>query len=190
MKDRPKETLIKAQDDDFASFENIYKETSGFVYNVAFRIVNNKQDAEEVAQDVFLNIYHNLKSFRFQSSFKTWVYRITVNCAINHLKKMAREKNRIKEYGNNLIQAGEISQGPEIEKVNEGQEKIINSLLGLLDADQRACIVLRNIEGLSYREISDTLKININTVRTRLRRAREKLLNFGKGVIKDEVWKN
>jgi RNA polymerase sigma-70 factor (ECF subfamily) len=187
MQDIPKETLIKAQEDNLGSFENIYKETSGFVYNVAFRIVNNKQDAEEVAQDVFINIYNNLKNFRFQSSFKTWVYRITVNCAINHVKKMAREKNRIREYGNNLIQAGKISQGPEIEKLNEGQEAIISSLLGMLDANQRTCIVLRNIEGLSYREISDTLKININTVRTRLKRAREKLLNFGKKAIKNEL---
>ena len=187
MQDIAKETLIKAQEHDLGSFENIYKETSGFIYNVAFRIVNNKQDAEEVVQDVFLNIYHNLKNFRFQSSFRTWVYRITVNCAINHVKKMAREKNRIKEYGTNLVQTGEISQSPETEKSNDGQEEMISSLLGILDADQRACIVLRNIEGLSYREISETLKININTVRTRLKRAREKLLNFGKGVIKDEM---
>jgi RNA polymerase sigma-70 factor (ECF subfamily) len=187
MQDIPKETLIEAQEGDLESFENIYKETSGFVYNVASRIVNNKQDAEEVVQDVFLNIYHNLNNFRFQSSFKTWVYRITVNCAINHVRKMAREKNRIKEYGNNLIQAGKTSQGPEVEKINEGQEEIISSLLRILDVNQRACIVLRNIEGLSYQEISDTLKININTVRTRLKRAREKLLNFGKEVIKNEL---
>ena len=184
MQNIPKETLIKAQEGDLESFGNIYKETSGFVYNVAFRIVNNKQDAEEVVQDVFLNIYRNLKNFHFQSSFKTWAYRIAVNCAINHVNKMTREKNRIKEYDNNLIHTGEISQAPEMKKSKEGREEIISSLLGLLDVDQRACIVLRNIEGLSYREISDTLKININTVRTRLKRAREKLLNFGKGGIK------
>ena len=189
MQDIPHETLIKAQEGNLESFENIYKETSGFVYNVAFRIVNNKQDVEEVVQDVFLNIHHNLKNFRFQSSFKTWVYRITVNCAINHVKKMIREKNRIKEYNNNLIKTGEISQVPEIEKINDGQEKIINSLLGSLDVNQRACIVLRNIEGLSYQEISNTLKININTVRTRLKRARERLLHLGKEV-KDELQEN
>lgn len=187
MQDISKETLIKAQEDDLESFENIYKATSGFVYNVAFRIMNNKQDTEEVVQDVFLSIYHNLKDFRFQSSFKTWAYRITVNCALNHVNKMAREKNRIREYGNNLSHAGKIFQGPEVEKVNVGQEEIISSLLGILDISQRACIVLRNIEGLSYQEISDTLKININTVRTRLKRAREKLLNTRKEVIRNEL---
>ena len=100
---------------------------------------------------------------------------------------MAREKNRIKEYGNNLMQTGETSQAPEAEKMNDGQEEMISSLLGALDANQRICIVLRNIEGLSYREISATLKININTVRTRLKRAREKLLNLGKERIKNEL---
>jgi len=180
MQDIPKEILIKAQEGDFESFENIYKETSGFVYNVAFRIVNNKQDAEEAAQDVFLSIHHNLKNFRFQSSFKTWVYRITVNCAINHLKKMIGERNRIKEYGNNLIKTDEVSPEPEIEKLNTGQEEIISSFLGILDVNQRACLVLRSIEGLSYQEISEVLKIKINTVRTRLKRAREKMLRFGK----------
>jgi RNA polymerase sigma-70 factor, ECF subfamily len=187
MQDILKETLIKAQEGDFESFENIYKETSGFVYNVALRIVNNKQDAEEVVQDVFLNIYHNLRGFRFQSSFRTWAYRIAVNCAINHVKKMGREKNRVKEYGNNLMQVGQTSQEPEIDKLNDGQERIISSLLGVLDVNQRACIVLRNIEGLSYQEISSTLKININTVRSRLKRAREKLLSFGKEGIKNEL---
>ena len=187
MRQIAQEILIKAQEGDLESFENIYKETAGFVYNVAFRIVNNKQDTEEVVQDVFLNIYHNLKSFRFQSSFKTWAYRITVNCAINHSKKMARERNRVKEYGNNLIQTGEISESPEIDKINDGRDKIISSLLGVLNADQRACIVLRNIEGLSYQEISNTLKININTVRTRLKRARETLLNLGKEGLRDEL---
>jgi RNA polymerase sigma-70 factor (ECF subfamily) len=149
--------------------------------------VNNKQDAEEVTQDVFLNIYNNLNNFRFQSSLKTWVYRITVNCAINHGKKMARERNRIKEYGNDLIRTGEVFQKPDIEKSNGGQGEVINSLLGVLDANQKACIVLRNIEGLSYRQISDTLKININTVRTRLKRARERLLELGKEVIKNDL---
>ena len=187
MQDIPKETLIKAQGDDLESFESIYKETSGFIYTVAFRIVNNRQDAEEVVQDVFLSMYHNLKRFRFQFSFKTWMYRITVNCAINHVNRMTREKNRIKEYENNLIHAEVTSQAPERESPHEGRGKLINSLLETLDVNQRACIVLRNIEGLSYREISDALHININTVRTRLKRAREKLLNSGRGVIKNEL---
>ncbi len=187
MQNITRETLIKAQKRDLRAFEDIYKESSGFVYNVALRILNNRQDSEEVVQEVFLSIYHNLKNFRFHSSFKTWVYRITVNCAINHINKMTKEKNKLKEYSNSLIQTTDKFQAPQIEKIDTAQEEMINSLLGALDPDQRTCIVLRSFEGLSYKEISDTLKININTVRTRLKRAREKLLNLRKEVAGNEL---
>jgi RNA polymerase sigma-70 factor (ECF subfamily) len=77
----------------------------------------------------------------------------------------------------------------EIEKHmnQEDREEIVNSFLKVLTPDQRACIVLRNIEGLSYQEIAETLKININTVRSRLKRAREQLLAVRKKVVNDEL---
>ena len=104
----------------------IYKDISGFVYNVAFRITGNKQDAEEVTQEVFLIIYHKLKNFRFQSSLKTWAYRITVNCAINHSKKMFRETDRIKEYGETLSRLGEDINNPAREiTVTTGKNSLI-----------------------------------------------------------------
>jgi RNA polymerase sigma-70 factor, ECF subfamily len=175
-----KEILIKAQNGDIESFETVYKDNAGFVYNVARRMLNNNQDAEEVTQEVFLSVYHSLKSFAFNSSFRTWVYRITVNCSLNYIKKMNREKNRMKEYGENLMHEGNTFSPPEVEKSMVDKVSIVSSLLGVLDPQQRACIVLRNIEGLSYRQISEALKVNINTVRSRLKRAREKLLNLNK----------
>ena len=75
-------TIIKASEGSMEDFERIYKEYSGFVYNVAFRVVNNMDEAQEVTQEVFLIVYRKLKSFQFKSSFKTWIYRITVNLAI------------------------------------------------------------------------------------------------------------
>ena len=185
MHDIPREVLVKASEGDLQSFEHIYKDTAGFVYNVALRIVGNGQDAEEVAQEVFLNIYHNLASFRFQSSFKTWVYRITVNCAINQSKSISRERARRREYGDNLNRLGKTFDEAVIESDTEAQARIVTHLLEVLSQDQRACVVLRTIEGLSYQEIADILKVNINTVRTRLKRAREKMINVGKGVIEN-----
>jgi RNA polymerase sigma-70 factor, ECF subfamily len=173
-----REILVKAQSGDIESFETVYKDNSGFVYNVARRMLNNNHDAEEVTQEVFLSVYHNLKSFAFNSSFRTWVYRITVNCSLNYIKKMNREKNRMKEYGESLMREGNTFSQPEVENSMADKESFISSLLGALEPEQRACIVLRNIEGLSYRQISETLKVNINTVRSRLKRAREKLLEF------------
>jgi len=176
MQDIAKEIVIKAQAGDTGSFRSIYEETAGFVYNVALRIVKRSQDAEEVAQEVFLNIYRSLKSFHFKSSFKTWVYRIAVNCALNHLKKMNREENRLGEFNEELNYSADFSQHKDALSEKEEQEVRVNSLLNVLNPDQRACVVLRNLEGLSYQEIADTLQISINTVRSRLKRAREKIL--------------
>ena len=92
MEEIAKDILIRASQGDTQAFEDVYKASSGFVYNVALRIVNNREDALEVAQDVFMIIYHKLKTFRFESSFKTWAYRITANSAINFAKKSSRAK--------------------------------------------------------------------------------------------------
>ena len=184
MQDISKEVLEKAAGGDLKSFEIIYRAAASFVYNVAYRIVYNKQDAEELTQEVFMNVYRNLKSFRFQSSFKTWVYRIAANCAINYSKKISRERDRKKEYYENLNPWQIFTES----KIGtESQKEAVGLLLKTLNSDQRMCVVLRNIEGLSYREISDTLKISINTVRSRLKRAREKLLAMKREVIKNEL---
>ena len=175
MKELSKEILVRAAGGDVSSFESIYKTYSGFVYNVAIRMTSNQHNAEEIAQEVFLTIYRKLKSFSFESSFKTWVYRITVNGAINYLKKISAERHKINQSKNELKQRVGSNQ---VEKMmnQEYREKIISSMLASLNTDQRICIILRNLKGLSYEEIAKTLKVNINTVRSRLKRARETLL--------------
>src|SRR5689334_18703031 len=92
MEDIARDILIKASQGDMQAFEEVYKTTQGFVYNVALRVVSNREDALEVSQEVFMTIYNKLKGFRFESSFKTWVYRITANTAINFAKKHSRTK--------------------------------------------------------------------------------------------------
>ncbi|MDD5669615.1 MAG: RNA polymerase sigma factor [Candidatus Omnitrophica bacterium] len=186
MQDIAHDILIQASKGDVDSFELIYKAAAGFVYNVAFRVIGNRQDAEEITQEVFLVIYHKLKYFRFQASFKTWIYRITMNRAINRYKKNLRERGGMVEYDETVCP---VIVPHEIEnKINQEQcEDTVISLLKSLNPDQKACIVLRNIEGLSYQEIAEALKININTVRSRLKRARESLIALGKEVVKNEL---
>ena len=174
MQDVPKDILIQAAEGNIDAFEDVYRAACGFVYNVALRVTNNKNDAEEVVQDVFLKIYKNLENFEFKSSFKTWVYRIAVNTAINASKKSNKQMLGRTEYDDGLKQ-NLFTESTKAESGDLNRQEIIDSLLTLLNPDQRACIVLRNIQGLSYQEIADTLNININTVRTRLRRARETL---------------
>ena len=184
MQEISNEILAKAAGGDITSFEAIYKAASGFVYNVARRIVYNTPDAEEVTQEVFLKIHKNLRNFRLESSLKTWIYRITVNCAINHSKRSTRQRKKEEAYYGEL-NPWQSAEDPAL--AGQGYKEMIEMLLKILNPDQRICVVLRSIEGLSYKEIAEVLKIGINTVRTRLKRARGKLLTMRKEVIKNEV---
>lgn len=181
MQEITQEILTKAAAGDLKAFETIYRETSSFVYNVAFRVINNKEDTEEVVQEVFLTVHHKLKEFRFESSFKTWIYRVTVNHAINMAKKMSKIRDKAMVY-DEQIHPVPVAAEIENKMEREHSEGIVGELLNAINPDQRACVVLRNIEGLSYEEIAKTLKININTVRSRLKRAREKMLSLKKQV--------
>lgn len=180
------QTLRAAAQGDMGAFEQVYRAYAPFVYNVALRMVEAREDAEEITQEVFLIVHRKLASFMFRSSLKTWVYRITANCAINFLNKRNREgKGRVDlDEALAFTPAADNTRG-RMEK--EDREYRVRMLLELLNPDERACVVLRNIEGLSYAEVARSLDLNINTVRTRLKRAREKMLKTGKEVIADEL---
>lgn len=181
MQEISAEIITRAAQGDKISFEEIYKVTSAFVYNVALRVVNNRDDAEEVAQEVFMTVYRKLKEFRFEASFRTWIYRITVNHAINFARKNSKMRKRTVEYEEGLLK-GSVNNDIEADLEREERRKKLQRLLSAINLDQRAVVTLRDIQGLSYHEIGQVLKININTVRSRLRRAREKMLALTKGV--------
>lgn len=175
MRDISDKDISEAAQGDRAAFERIYRAASGFVYNVAFRVIQHREEAEEVTQEVFVTLYRKLPAFRKESSLKTWVYRITVNTAINRVRQLARERSRRGDSFDEEALAQDSGSAPEAADQ-------VQALLQRLNPDQRACLVLRGIEGWSYQQIAETLKINMNTVRSRIKRARENLLALRKEV--------
>ena len=186
MNDIPLDILERASCGDLVAFEELYKLTSGFVYNVALRVIRNSSDAEEVTQDVFMKLYNKLKDFGFRSAFKTWVYRITVNTALNHSRKFAKEVNNRVDFDSRIELLPADSSSAE-DAIRQDNEDRLDKLLGALSQEHRVCLVLREIEGLSYAEIAETLNIPVNTVRSRLKRAREALLESRKGLVKNAL---
>ncbi len=167
------EQLIEqARQGDMAAFRRIYDATSGFVFNVARRITGHDEDAEEVTQDVFIAAHRALGGFRGQSALKTWLYRITVNRALNKVRSRRGRQQEVpyEEYM-------DVPQGAATDQaLMDGDIKDkVRSMLDMLAPEFRACLVLREIEGLSYEEIAAALAVNINTVRTRILRARRQL---------------
>lgn len=169
--------VIKASKGNSEAFECIYRAYSGFVYNSALRIVSNTESAREITQEVFIAVYKKLKHFEFRASFKTWLYRIAINTTLNYCGRLSKEQKNAFDY-NDAIKINDVYESPEETVEKQRNKDILKSLFEVLSPDQRACIMLRNLDGLSYKEIADTLDVNINTVRTRLKRAREALINL------------
>ena len=180
LSDIPKDLLLRASAGDMPAFAEIYKISAGFVYSVTLRILGNREEAQEVTQEVFVKLQRSLKDFKFRAAFKTWLYRVAVNAALNNRKKMQADRARQMKYNENML-AGESNAVEVLDnKLDQSrQTEKVSGLLAMLNAEQRVCLVLREMQGLSYREIADTLGVNINTVRTRLKRARESLLKKG-----------
>lgn len=178
MIDISKDIIKKAATGDIGAFEEIYRAFSSAVYTIALNITQNREDAEEAAQDAFVKVFKQLKSFKFESSFGTWVYRVAVNSAINIYNARARHRKR----SAGLDEAADVADpasGLARERLDkEGLGLKAAGMLAHLSPEQRSCIVLRELEGLDYKEIAAALAIPLNTVRTRLKRARESLVKY------------
>lgn len=187
MRDISKDILVLASRGDIKAFEEVYKITSGFVYSVAFGITNDIGSAQDVTQEVFVKIHRNLKKFQFRSSFSTWVYRVTVNTAINIYRKTSKQLHLKNKYDKALKHELIFDKKDEVLDREDSKQFLI-SLLEILNPEQKACVILREVEGLSYKEISKALKIKVNTVRSRLKRARQALMaNKIKEAVKYEL---
>lgn len=186
MEELRSEIIKQAAQQDQQAFALIYETYNSLVYNVSLKIVNNSADADEVTQDVFIKVFKALPNFRFQCSFKTWIYRITVNTAINIYNKKIKEYKRQVDF--DIVSTTiEASNDQNSNLYQNDNQQLVKNMLNILTAEQRVCITLRELQGLSYQEISQTLKININTVRTRIKRAREALIASYKQEVKIEL---
>ncbi|MFA5259994.1 MAG: sigma-70 family RNA polymerase sigma factor [Candidatus Omnitrophota bacterium] len=186
MQDISPDVIRKASAGDIDAFEAVFRTYADYVFNIALRTTRNHEDAQEITQDVFVTLHRKLSSFKFQSGLKTWIYRITVNMTINYLKRESKYRGNVVEYNDALG-------GPCVRPEADGQadreqrEYFMNKLLDALTPEQRACVKLRNIEGFTYEEIAQELNIDINAVRSRLKRAREKMISLRKEVAVHEL---
>lgn len=162
---------------DNGSFEILVKKHQNKIINLAYKILQNYEDACDIAQEVFLCAYKKIKSFKEKAKFCTWLYRITINLTRNYLKKIKREK----KFKNNLME-GKALFDPLLDNDNDMErenikEKIFD-VLNSLNYKYKEIIILRDMEELSYEEISYLLKINIGTVKSRLARARANFIEI------------
>ena len=169
-----------AKEGDEQAFEALVTAYERKVYNYALRSTGNEQDAMDITQEVFLRVFRSLSGFKEESSFSTWLYRITFNICIDFSRKNAKRNE------NSLSLDGEAADGKELELPDERhapetvyvrkelREEIAGAILRLSE-QHREVLVMREISGLSYAEIAEVLELEEGTVKSRIARARENL---------------
>ena len=182
MKDSEDQILVsRCLNGEINAFKEILSRYQKIIFNMIFRMVQNFDDAHEVTQAVFVKVYENLKKYNTKYKFYSWIYRIAVNESINFIKR----NKKIQEFPEDY-ESSEKNPDAQVQEIE--LQKTISLSLAELNPDFRIIIVLRHFLDYSYREISDTLGIPENTVKSRLYSARQILAESltKKGIYSNE----
>jgi len=169
---------------DRSAFQELVEKYQRRAYGIAFGMLRNRDDALDAAQEAFVKVFRNMKTFKGDSSFYTWFYRIVVNVCIDHCRKRAKMKpveydetfRRRDERQDVVPLSGNTrSMHPEVRFEQAELSKVINAALETLSENHRTIILLREVEGMSYEEIAEAVGVHIGTVMSRLHHARKNL---------------
>jgi len=178
------ELVARAKGGDLAAYDELVKRYQERIYATVYHMTANHEDANDLAQETFIKAYKALKSFKGDSSFYTWIYRIAVNKTINFLKQR-RNRNHMSlndmdfnvEHDPDLVALVSNDTPRRDARISELQEKLNEALLKLSEV-HRMVVVLHDVQGLPHEEISRIMDCNVGTVRSRLFYARQQLQAF------------
>lgn len=185
MTDR--ELAERAKKGDQSAFEQLVRDNQNKVYSLALRFTGDREEAADLAQEALVKAWQGLRGFQGESSFSTWVYRLTANVCIDHLRKKTRREAvepavSLDDDRGAWAEPAGWEQDPQrlLERSERGQA--LARGLARLPGWQRQVLVLRELSGLSYREIGEKLGLDLGTVKSRIARAR---LNLRKILLED-----
>ena len=175
--------LVKrCQNRDMQAMEEIVRQYENQVYNIAYGMLGSPEDAQDITQDVFVSVWEKIGQFRFRSKFSTWLYRIAKNVSLNEKSRRTSRKTDVVEIDDSQAWVPVDHQTPEDEILASEQQQILHKALGQLKESYRTILVLREMDELSYEDLSAVLGCSIGRVKSRLYEARMQL----RGILKRE----
>jgi RNA polymerase sigma-70 factor (ECF subfamily) len=178
MTDLDHSLLRRLRDRDERAFRELVDGHRDRVYNICYRMLGHKHEAEDVAQEVFITVFKTIETFRGDSKFSTWLYRVAVNHCKNRIKYLARRHDRDRDEldetsnGPNGAIGGPMPAAPDRALEGVQMEALLQDAINALDDEQRIVVVLRDVEDLSIEEICKITELPDGTVKSRLHRAR------------------
>ena len=176
--------ISQCQEGNLQAFDHLILRYQDTVYNLAYRLLGNEDDAQDLTQEVFLTCFRKINIFKGQSRFSTWLYRIVVNHAKNIWKY--RERRAVKKHESldapvggeddeQPLQVADCNPSPRDHAAAREELSLLKKRLYRLSMDHRQVLLLRYVEGLSYKEIAEVLHCTLGTVKSRISRARREL---------------
>ena len=171
-----KELVRQSKEGNEEAFASLVKKYKTKVFNLAWSLTRDRETADDLAQEAFIKAYISLPKFQFKSEFGTWLYRITVNHVKDYLRKKSKMSKMLFEKMKEmpLVQESEMMK-KEKEQISEQRRKLVRQGLQTIPEKYQIILSLRDIQGFSYEEITEILKISPGTVDSRLHRARKML---------------
>lgn len=173
------ELIDRLKDGDSESFEIIVSRFQKKILNCCYRFVNNSETAEDLTQDVFIEVYRSINSFKQSSTLSTWIYRIAVSKSLDYIKSKKRKKRYAKLkslFDREAIQVkAPDSDDPLRELVNEELAGILSSALEKIPESQRVAFTLSQFDDMSYKEISEVMNVSVSSVESLIYRGKQKL---------------
>ena len=175
MTDR--ELVARAGAGDQEAFEQLVRDNQNRVYSLAVRLVGDREEAADLAQEAFLKAWQGLSSFQGESSFSTWIYRLTTNVCIDYLRRKKRRQEvepavSLDDEDSGWAEPADAGQDPQRKLEEAERSRALSRGLERLPEHQRQVLVMRELSGLSYQEIGAATGLDLGTVKSRIARAR------------------
>ncbi|MEO6760318.1 MAG: sigma-70 family RNA polymerase sigma factor [Saprospiraceae bacterium] len=172
--------ILKAKQGDDQAFNQVVQAYRRRILGTIARLIGRPEDVEDVGQEVFVRLYYSLDQLREPDVFEPWLYRLTVNAAYDYLRRQRRRPEaRMSDLSEEQVVMADADAGTlaQREEVRQGKVRdFVNSLLGAVSEEDRVLLTLKEVEGLSLKQLENVYKVNENALKVRLFRARQRVL--------------
>jgi len=177
------EMISRCQQGDQEALKEIYDKYHTKVYRIAYGVVRQREDALDIVQEVFIKLFRSIKNFKGRSHFYTYLYRMVMNTAIDHSRKVEKRFISSLDEEGSFEPSDGVEKGPERILLQKELEERVKLALNKLPAEQKAAIIFRDVEGLSYQEMAEAMGCSIGTVMSRLHYGRKKIQELLKDYV-------